>query len=108
MKQNWKKTLGVLLGAWYLPLGLWLAAGDPLIRLLPWQPAFRRQSGHKLNFRPCRQRFFCCGQQFRSGNGRFKNETEEIVLGSVRDMIPESGDAFYVNLSAQVWEPLVN
>ena len=35
------------------------------------------------------------------------NETKEMVLGSVRDMIPGEGDAFYVNLSAQVWEPLV-
>ncbi len=35
------------------------------------------------------------------------NETKELVLGSVRDMIPGEGDAFYVNLSAGVWEPLV-
>mgnify|MGYP005785431589 CR=1 FL=1 len=35
------------------------------------------------------------------------NETKELVLGSVRDMIPGEGDAFYVNLSAGVWEPLI-
>lgn len=35
------------------------------------------------------------------------NETKEVIMGSVRDMIPGDGDAFYVNLSAQVWEPLV-
>lgn len=38
-----------------------------------------------------------------SGSG----EEKQMVLGSVRDMIPGEGDCFYVNLSAQVWEPLV-
>lgn len=40
-------------------------------------------------------------------SGENLNETKELVLGSVRDMIPGEGDAFYVNLSAGVWEPLV-
>ena len=35
------------------------------------------------------------------------NEEKQMVLGSVRDMIPGEGDCFYVNLSAHVWEPLV-
>ena len=34
------------------------------------------------------------------------NETKELVLGSVRDIIPGDGDAYYVSLSADVWEPL--
>lgn len=40
--------------------------------------------------------------------GETSEESEkQMVLGSVRDMIPGEGDCFYVNLSAQVWEPLV-
>lgn len=40
--------------------------------------------------------------------GETSGESEkQMVLGSVRDMIPGEGDCFYVNLSAQVWEPLV-
>lgn len=34
-------------------------------------------------------------------------EEKQLVLGSVRDMIPGEGDCFYVNLTAHVWEPLV-
>lgn len=34
------------------------------------------------------------------------NDTQELVLGSVRDIIPGDGDAYYVSLSADVWEPL--
>lgn len=67
-----------------------------------------------------------CGQSnSKEGNGKPKTENKaeskeeelaetgkndkkrQIVLGSVRDMIPGEGDCFYVNLSAQVWEPLV-
>lgn len=34
------------------------------------------------------------------------NETQELVLGSVRDIIPGEGDAYYVSMSTDVWEPL--
>lgn len=42
-----------------------------------------------------------------ASSGGDLNETKELVLGSVRDMIPGEGDAFYVNLTAGVWEPLI-
>ena len=41
-----------------------------------------------------------------SGTTSNLNETQELVLGSVRDIIPGDGDAYYVSLSADVWEPL--
>ena len=47
------------------------------------------------------------GAQTEVSSGEDLNETKELVLGSVRDMIPGEGDAFYVNLQAGVWEPLV-
>lgn len=41
-----------------------------------------------------------------SGTTSNLNETQELVLGSVRDIIPGDGDAYYVSMSADVWEPL--
>lgn len=35
-----------------------------------------------------------------------RNETDEVILASVRDIVPGEGDAYYVSLSAFVWESL--
>lgn len=106
MKQNWKKLSGVLLGA-VLAAGLLAGCGGTADTSASGsQPSGGSPAASSVSA-PAGSASSAAVSSSGQETAEVKNETEEIVLGSVRDMIPGEGDAFYVNLSAQVWEPLV-
>lgn len=106
MKQNWKKLSGVLLGA-VLAAGLLAGCGGTADTSASGsQPSGGSPATSSISA-PAGSASSAAVSSSGQETAEVKNETEEIVLGSVRDMIPGEGDAFYVNLSAQVWEPLV-